>query len=450
MRKTYRDTKNQEKELEYFPTYVNEKVKAIKDCIYHLLVDSNEEHAECSCFTHQHFQNAIQRSVELYNAVRNMARQLSPQMDNYLGQITATKPKIEQTGNITRIVYDKLLPALLPDCYLHETDTIRDAYCEPIFELNQEMLKKGQNIEYSRKVVICFTHHLMDGFYPMGHHAYAIKQIIDCLALCFLRDDAPDFVALYTQEIIGGAQNYSEISIIPQEEFAEFAGKFERVAFDSCINDSIRDRKSMVSELAEEVKTLTALSILPSAKEFLASANRADSKAACECLLEIIKCSAFLVELIKTVMHQFGVKFITSDSHFERPEAKVETMEGGVKIRFAERMFHRKKGNTCNLQIAFPYLYVEELDEAIHGMDQPGLTYVVCFLQHYGPGSRLVDHDNIETFPYYDLATRYLPEHKQNACKVYMDSVRDANGTYSELLIMTDDVFLKWVRLLHE
>lgn len=450
MQKTYRDNKNQIKDTKYFQGYVWKKTKTIMEYVSKLQCDCNGQHVDNRYAAHMHFRNAAQKSVELYNAICNVTSQLFPRIYCRVLNLVSTHPKIERNANVTRIIYDKLLPIRMPDYYLHEAETIREVYCRPIHDINCEMIKSGMSIKYSQKVVICFMHHLAAGSYPMGEHAYATKQIIDCLTLCFLYNDGPESVSLYTQEIIEGVDNYSEIYIVPFDEFTEFIKRWKRNEKGHRFNETIRDRSKMVKQLARDAELLITESILAPVEEFLVAAEESDHAAAFECISEMIKGSACLVASIKMVMHQFGIRFIRFKVAHESPKAKIIAREGCIQIRLEYRLPHRMKGNTCNMQLDFPYLSVNGLDKMICDMDRSNSDfvdsdYVVCFLHHYGSGARMVDHDNIETLPYYDLVTRYLPEYKRNACGVYMDAIVDENNTYSEVIIMTEREFLNWI-----
>lgn len=362
----------------------------------------------------EYLSDAVQLAVELFNYLCDA--------HGHIIDMVNAKPDVTRRGNVTHIVYNQLLPLKAMDGYLNEASTIWAIYIKPL----NDAVRMSKLSGYSEKVVLCFVNHYKRGSSPVGHHGYALKQIIDGIAQCFLQGDGPNCVSYYSEDQVAGSKNYSEVYIVPYSEFAEFAEVRNGIRMDYSINIPAQDMFENALDLKHLIECLC--NRIMGQEEMLTNENM------------IVWCWEMVRALKATMYDFFGIRGYSPTYTTINPrEILIQTKS--LRIRLDGLMPHRPKGNTRNavkMQLELPWSIIKRYKHKI--FEKPA-NYVICFVHHYGPGSRLVDHDNLDTQPYYEMIASNMNCIQKRAFGVFMDAVTDDENTYSEIFIVPAEKF---------
>lgn len=192
---------------------LQETINNIEDYLSH----NNRIALQC---VDKYVSDMISTCVKLTDRVKRLAPDTGLDLMEILSKTEGcSKCSISPYGNnVTRIQFDRLFPHKLPGTGKN-TDGI-SVYQEYAFPLLRQIQTQAP-IPYTSRIIIAIISHYSAEENLCDYDNQEIAKILDVLSVAYIKDDNPKYCSHYYDYTMD-TSDYSEIYLIPEEEFAAF------------------------------------------------------------------------------------------------------------------------------------------------------------------------------------------------------------------------------------
>lgn len=161
----------------------------------------------------------LQKTNQLYFTLREHLQKSNALKTDI--EAFSVKASVSREGEVTHIVFDKLIPKRLKSGY-DNSHYIWDQFRNALYTAVDELRKEGGKIDfYGGRVVLCYIHCFSKARLT-DYDNINTKPVTDAISACFLKDDSPKHVAKYEDYKIG-TSDHTEVYLVPVERFPVFA-----------------------------------------------------------------------------------------------------------------------------------------------------------------------------------------------------------------------------------
>ena len=388
-----------------------------------------------------HYCNAVKICSGLYESAGALKMIMNPVALAIIDEVVNAKNKvaIESKDGIVGMTFDNLLP-IRYFCG-QESGYVLDFFLSPIRNALRAAQSAGKIAPYRGKVVLCVINHFEKGSIPIDYHEFEIKPIIDTMRQFLVRDDDWIHMACYSTGFCDTDKPYSEVFIVPQEQFSKYLTGLESRR--KTLPAPVTGQKISVTECNHYLNELARQSRL----FHEAYKNGIWNEMAENCSELILKCGQ-LLEYLKYSAYQENV------GDFDIREAnEIKKIDPGPLVTDEFLHYHlpglierHVSGQPQTKRRAIKRIPVEVFSTLKFSDNDWSNGAVVSFIYHVGSKARFRDHDNMATVAYAQAIQKALYGIKRVPMEYYMDCVME-NGkeSHTELSIIPIEQFMDFM-----